>query len=579
MLKNLSLILLLVTAINCMAHKENSLRTRQQTDLREEGYERARALFAIKENRAALKTLEKIVISDPIDTLTVDAVVFACEIYLTERNPEGALELLNSFEKRAQNRNVDKSRLARVRGSLARNKRIEASPVIHDEVAPSKEPPRREEAARREAVAPPEELGPPSRQVSQNVGVLLPLTGSFDIYGKRALTAIQLAFNASSQQISNGALILRNAEGQQAIVIDTKGDAQLAKAAVDRLVDEFQVAVIVGDILAESAAAVSKQAQARDVVNLTLSRREGLTSLGTHVFRLAVTATNQAKELLSAQESNTEKKRYAILYPDNPFGLEMRDAFLSQAKALGLSVVKVQSYNPNETTFTEPIRQLVGPKRTAGNLMFSECSDRANRLKDVAARKKAERDCFDAIVPSVNFDALFIPEFPKTLTYIVPALIAEGVMVSQNDDMVRAWRRTSRMSSAMPVQLLGPSSWNNELVGTKLGNQIEGALFVDSGDLSDQRELVKNFTEKFLAASQSAPTLSDAFAYDAMRVARHILNPGEKEPVLTPEGIVNKLQSLVLEGVIGKIAFDTNRELIKPFRLFSFQEGKITPRS
>jgi ABC-type branched-subunit amino acid transport system substrate-binding protein len=566
MLKNWTIILLLMTTVNCIAH-ENSIRTKPERDFREESFERARALYQIKESRAALKTLDKIINLRPFDALTVDAVLFAVDIHMAERNPENAIEVLRVFEEKLRGIDFDRTRLVRAKERVAR---VLAPPV---------------EKGRREALtqAAPKLSEPVTtfspRTVSKSIGVLLPLSGPYEIYGKRALAAMQLAFNANTERRENGALALRNANGLTLVVMDTKGNAQIAREAMDRLVDEFHVSVVVGDLLAETALAIAQKAKERDVINLTLSKKEGLTAIGPQIFRLAMTPKKQVKALISVPGNVQEKKRYAILYPENAFGTEMRDAFAAQVKGQGSVVVKMQSYKPDETTFTTTIRSLVGAKKTAGNPKFEECSERAGHVKDTAARKKAERDCADAVAPKVAFDALFIPEFPKTLTYIVPALISEGVMVSQNEEMVRAYRRTTRMTDAVPVQLLGPNSWNSATVGEKLGSQVEGAVFVDSGDLEDPRILVKSFVESFTAASQSAPALSEAYAYDAIRIMQQVFAAADQSPSLDLSTIKTALQGLDGEGVLGKISFDKDRELVTPFRLFCFQDGKVVPKT
>lgn len=558
----------LVLTLSCVTYNEG-LRTAPESDLREEAFERARALYEVREHRAALRTLEKILTMKPFDELSVDAVVLAADICLLLKNPQKGLDLIRELEQKTAGKVKDSGRLAKKKETLSFSLAKKEIPEtkLHDSIT-------------KDEVATPTEPSPVavSQPVEKVVGILLPLTGSYEVYGKRALAAMSLAFGTTTQQNQDGVLILDNPEGVRAIVLDTKGNADFAKTQVDVLVDRFHVSVIVGDILSDTSVAIAAQAEKRRALNLSLSRKDGVTTQGNHVFHLGMTPKKQVRELLRNRENDDTKHRYAVLYPENGFGIEMKDAFISEAKALGHSVVKVVGYKPNETTFTSHIKQLAGAKRTSGNPMFEECSEKANRIKDNQARKKAEKDCYDAVVPSIGFEGIFIPEFPKTLAYIVPALISEGIMVSQNEDMVRAYRRTSRVHNATPVQLLGPSSWNNPVVGEKLGAQVDGALFVDSADMLDEKEDVKNFVKAFTESQQSGPSSGEAYAFDAMRVVRDLFSSKEEER-LQFNRISLDLQSLNHEGIVGKITFDHDRELIVPFRRLSFQDGKIVPQS
>ena len=88
-------------------------------------------------------------------------------------------------------------------------------------------------------------------------------------------------------------------------------------------------------------------------------------------------------------------------------------------------------------------------------------------------------------------------------------------MVSQNEGMLRAYRRTAHLGDVEPVQLLGPSSWNSPVVGEKLGEQVSGALFVDSGEFVETREDVSRFVGDFKNVAMSAPAIAEALAFDA----------------------------------------------------------------
>jgi len=577
MLRDLSLILSIMAMINCNAYQESNFRTVPASDARREAFDRAHALFEIDEHEAALKALEKIISASTVDDLTLDAVVLATDLYIVEGNFAKASAVIDEFEKKSQKQKLDLKRLEQAKFRL---KRAMKEQIIVRE--PTNRILEQKEVASVKEVASPvveeakaEKEVKSDKEVARSVGVLLPLSGPFALYGNRTLTAMKLAFGSSVEEKEDGIIKLKNADGVTAIVIDSAGDVKKLALSVDRLVDEFKVGVVIGDILNDTAQVIAKRCAEKGVFNVALSRKGDLTSANSTVFHLAATTRKQIEALISQTGS---QKRYAILFPENHYGREMRDVFVATAKEKNASVVKQLGYKPDETTFTSYIRQLVGPKQSAGNSAFIGCSEKANRIKDESARKKALRDCLDAVVPTVAFDALFIPEFPQALSYIIPTLVSEGVLVSQNADIIRSFQRTSRKDEVSPVQLLGASSWNNEAIGQRLGTQIDGAMFVDSADLKDSGENVKQFVERFKAVTQTEPATMEAYAYDAMAIVSRILG-SSKSDLMALSQIGNSLQTVDTQGVVGKISFDKNRELVVPFRLFTFRDGKILPSS
>lgn len=558
--------LMALTTINCTTLSDSRRMEISQRNPRRDALDRAHALFQIGEYEAALKSLSRIIKSEQLDNIGQDAVLLSADIYLHKNQTQKAIDILESFLIRAKGGKLNVSHLEKaIQRAKSSLKIVREKTIV---IAPKKEVKVEEVKGDHES---------PVQLVARSVGVILPLSGAFKIYGERILGAMKQALGEGAVHTENGAIVFRTNDGFSLIALDSMGLPKSSMAAVDRLRDEYQVGVIVGDILSETAFSVAKRSKERDIINLSLSRKDGITAIGPKVFRFGITAKKQSDSLLAREYGNGNLKNVAVLYPENTFGIEMRDAFVASAAAKGITVSKVVGYSPTETTFTNRIRELVGPKKVSENENYAQCLEKAKRILDLPALKKAERDCYDNVASSPKFEALFIPDFPKMLGYIIPALISEGVMVSQNEDILMSYRRTSGQSEAHPIQLIGPNSWNSESIGEKLGPQIDGALFVDSNKLNEVGEDTERFVTNFTKEFGSPPSFLEGLGFDAIS-SLHRIFMNENDDKKDLGQVIRSLLALQHEGVCGSISFDNERESTIPLHWFSFQDGKIVER-
>lgn len=204
---------------------------------------------------------------------------------------------------------------------------------------------------------------------SRNIGCLLPLTGTYQVYGNRALLGVQLAM----EEAGPGA-------GINLVVKDTGSNSGQAVAGVGEMAREG-VSAILGPISTADSAAVA--AQELGIPILTLTQKADITQLGDFVFRNFLTPRMQAQALAAYAVNTLGLNRLAVLYPDEKYGVTFVDLFWKEAAALGAEVAAAEAYDPKLNDFAEPIRRL-------------------------AARG--------------DFQALFLPDAPSKTGLIVPQL-------------------------------------------------------------------------------------------------------------------------------------------------------------
>jgi len=212
------------------------------------------------------------------------------------------------------------------------------------------------------------------------VGCLLPLTGSYKIYGNKALRGIELALSEAMDSVQN--------PGQPAvniIVKDSASDPNQAVRAIGELANE-KVAAVIGPII--TAEVAGKEAQQNGIPIVTLTQKEKITDIGDYVFRNFLTPKMQVEAIVLYAVKTLGMHSFAILYPNEKYGETFMRLFCEEVASLGGTIAGAEYYNPNDTDFRGPIRKIAN---------------------------------------SPAFDALFIPDAPNKAGLIIPQLALSNI--------------------------------------------------------------------------------------------------------------------------------------------------------
>ncbi|MBW2152879.1 MAG: ABC transporter substrate-binding protein [Deltaproteobacteria bacterium] len=371
------------------------------------------------------------------------------------------------------------------------------------------------------------------------IGCMLPLSGPYATFGNRALKGIELALNQFSANEMNPPMTI--------IVKDTASELNRALQAVAELAEE-NVAAIIGPIKAAEAAAF--EAQDRGIPIITLTQKDDITVIGDFVFRNFITPKMQVKTLVSYAVHHLDVDRFAILYPDEPFGKTYMNLFWDELLLNGGRVMGIESYDPAQTDFADSIKKLVGLyyevpeelKEKHKPLFYSEQAFQEDQDLDTQLKPKTEEEP----KPIIDFGAIFIPDAPKKAGLIIPQLAYHDVV---------------------DVHLLGTNLWHSDKLIEMAGQYLQGAIMADGFFSNSRSEAVQRFTKDFQEVYRKRPGFIEAITYDTAMMLFEIMRRPEIGSRSMLKDVLLKMKDY--PGVTGSTSFNDDGDCEK--RLYLLQ--------
>ena len=393
------------------------------------------------------------------------------------------------------------------------------------------------------------------------VGVVLPLSGKYKQFGERSLQAIQLALGPRT--------------GIKLAVKDTQGEPAIAAQAVESLVLENHVIAVLGPIFSTEALAAAVKAEELSVPLLSLSHREGLPEVGPNVFRTALTTAAQAKALVQVAFDVLHMRRFALLYPRNAYGLSFMSTFWDEVDKRQGDIVGAEIYEPDATTFREPVRRLVGRWQVSARPDYREAVDALKQQKLTPLRMRSEMDRLDkSLPPLVDFDALIIPDSGRTIGLLTPALAFEDIVLTHDPKVLDRIRRATGQHALRPITLMGASTWNSPQLLDSCETYCEDAVFVDAYFAGSPETHVRDFIGAFREATGGAePYLSEAQAFDTAGLVHQALSTGHPSD---RHSLRDQLLQLgTYRGVTGNLRFAGGGEVQRSLFTLTIKEHGI----
>ncbi len=401
------------------------------------------------------------------------------------------------------------------------------------------------------------------------VGVLLPLTGKYRAYGQKALAGIQLGagiFEEPKPGVPAPVLVIR----------DTAGDPAQAARHIEDLVFNEHVVTIIGPIFSAEAYAAAVKAEELQVPLVALSLRENLPEIGDHVFRNFLTLAAQAKLLVDYAMNKLHVKKFALLYPNDKYGVGFVNAFWDEVKKNKGEIRAAERYEPDEKNFAVPIKKMVGRYWLDARWDFinARAKIRREHKNNNLAKKRAMEKLVKSIRPKVDFQAIFIPDYHEKVAMIAPALAFEDIVIHTTSHwkLDRLKKSLGRDKLDM-VYLLGGNGWDNPQLIDWAERYVQGAIFCDGFFAGSERPATRRFVGKFKTNFDREPDWVEAHAFDTAAIARNII---EQTRPRSREAFRQALLGVKdFDGATGKTSFSPDGEAVKDLFLLSVDDEEI----
>jgi len=370
------------------------------------------------------------------------------------------------------------------------------------------------------------------------VGCLLPLSGPFAIYGEEILNGIQLGMATLGEKWQDSDLEL--------VIKDTKGTPEDTLAGLENLVINEKVMAIIGPLLSITAIAAAKKAQRLGVPIITLTQKEGIMEEGDMVFRNFLTPSQEVKRLLNTAIYEMGIKRFGVLYPDNSYGRFFMNLFWDRLEEMGAKVTAIESYNPDDTDFANPIKKMTG-------LYYPRPASLIQKLIEMRSIEEEENEIFpEEPEPIIDFDAVFVPDNFQRVAMIAPQLAYHDVL---------------------DVLLMGTSLWQSPQLIELAKDYVQGAIFSSGFFKRSGYPRVKDFVESYRVNFDSDPGLLAASGYDTIRMLKKVLAGDEIRTRRDVQMALLKCHDF--KGVAGEITFDTQGEVKKEPLLLTISRNQM----
>ena len=197
------------------------------------------------------------------------------------------------------------------------------------------------------------------------VGVLLPLTGKASGIGLGMQNSMFMALD----DLKNNKLVLK--------FYDTQSTEEGAAISADKAIEEG-AQMILGPLMSNEVRGASEVASSYDIPIVSFTTSPQVLKKG--VYSMGLLNGEQVDNILSYAVSQNRKK-IAILVPDNITGLNVIKSAIMSALAKDITISKVVFYNPENIDFSEQIKNISEEESFDAILI----ADSGNRLKTLAS--------------------------------------------------------------------------------------------------------------------------------------------------------------------------------------------------
>ena len=240
--------------------------------------------------------------------------------------------------------------------------------------------------------------GQGSASTTVKVGVLASLTGDGAGYGQYMVEGLRLKMEDPETVAQLGGTKV------ELVVEDDAGKPEQAVSAATKLVNQDNVAVLVGSVFSPTTMAMQAVTNKARVPQITPSSTAAAITKqdNTWIFRVALPDTILGTDLARFVANDLRLKRVGFTYVNDDFGKGGYDAFAAEAKRLNVEIVAAEAYGRGDKDFTAQLSRI----KAANPDVFVQWSRYAE-----AALISQQAKQLGYTVPMLGSDAHAAPKF------------------------------------------------------------------------------------------------------------------------------------------------------------------------
>jgi ABC-type branched-subunit amino acid transport system substrate-binding protein len=383
---------------------------------------------------------------------------------------------------------------------------------------------------------------------SQLIGILAPLSGNYNEYGRSMVEGATLAVKYMTPDSIDVELIIK----------DTSGDPVRATNIASRLVNEECLA-IVGPLRSESAvgaAAISNQ-YGVPLITPTASQK-GISSIGSYVFQVSPAVEMIGRAIAEYAVNDMEIREFAIISPDDLGGVTVSKAFTQTVYRLGGEVVYTGYYSTGSTDFKmqiKPLRDFLLMKTeeqlAAGEIDSTDYFEIEQVVIDEGTGETADSlMLIDSEDWPVHLGGIFLPGYPDELKLLIPQI---------RYHIIR-------------TQFLGADGWDSEELIKEVRRYVGDAVFATDFHVGSNEVNWVEFADAFYTEFGRQPDKIAALTFDAVALILTGLSEGYNEP----EKLRDYLSGIKeYQGVSCNITFRGSNRANDEVRIYTIDGDKV----
>lgn len=383
---------------------------------------------------------------------------------------------------------------------------------------------------------------------SQLIGILAPLSGSYNEYGRSMVEGATLAARYMKPESTDVELIIK----------DTSGDPVRATNIASKLANEECLA-IVGPLRSESAvgAAVISNQYGIPLITPTASQK-GIASIGSYVFQVSPAMEMIGQAIAEYAVNDLEIKEFAIISPDDQGGVTVSKSFAQTVYRLGGEVVYTSYYSSGSTDFKmqiKPLRDFLLMKTeeqmAAGEIDSTDYFEMERVLIDESTGEYVDSlMLIDTEDWPVHLGGVFLPGYADELKLLVPQI---------RYHIIR-------------TQFLGADGWDSEELIKEVRRYVGNAVFATDFHVGSDEVNWVEFADAYSAEFGRQPDKIAALTFDAVALILSGLSEGYNEPAQLRDYLSGIKE---YQGVSCNISFKDNGRANDEVRIYTIDGDKV----